>query len=109
MTTNQVPGGGDLSALPSAAAMGLRRSGFGLGVSVAVRASGGDGGVAEYNPLRCGVGEYGWGGASNTHYFASPEDGGLLVLFFTQVLQDPLMPRTAGELRRHAYSSVVER
>jgi len=109
MTTNQLPGGGDLSALRSAAAMGLRRSGFGLGVSVAVQPSGGDRGIAEYNPFRCGVGEYGWGGAANTHYFASPGDGGLLVLFFTQVLQDPLMVRTGRELHRFVYSSVVKR
>merc|ERR1712217_723022 len=33
MTRNQVAGGGTLAHMPSAAAMGLRNSGFGLGVS----------------------------------------------------------------------------
>merc|ERR1711920_1032092 len=82
MTQNQVPGGGNLSYMPSASSMGLRHSGFGLGVSVTLRPS-------RDSLLGCGLGEYGWGSAANTHYFASPADGGLLVLFFTQVLQDP--------------------
>merc|ERR1712190_572087 len=60
MTQNQVHDGGDLSRMPSAASMGLGRSGFGLGVSVALRSR-------RENSMGCGVGEYGWGGAANTH------------------------------------------
>ena len=54
--------------------MGLKRSGFGLGVSVRLQGEKGlarsDGGGGER-----GEGEYGWGGAANTKYFASPADG----------------------------------
>jgi len=108
MTRNQVPGGGNMSKMPSAIGMGLHRSGFGLGVSVALRPSGGDKGVASFNRFGCGVGEYGWSGAANTQYFASPRDDGLLVLFLTQVLQDEHQMTTRKELRRFVYSSVVK-
>lgn len=120
MTSNQLPVGMDLSKIRGANQMGLAReqlpeTGFGLGVSVALAPSRGnafrdrDGGApSDYNPLGCGVGEFGWGGAANTHFFAFPKDGGLLVLFFTQVLRDPTSRFIARELRRHVYSSVLE-
>lgn len=107
MTRNHVPGGGDMSAMPSAGTMGLKRSGFGLGVSVALRPSGEGRGDKSYNPLGCGIGEYGWGGAANTHYFASPADGDLLVLFFTQVLRDPSMGKIGSQLHRAVYGAIA--
>lgn len=113
MTSNQVPGGGDLSGLPSQRGetlptlfMGLKRSGFGLGVSVALRPSNEKG--KPHNNLGSGVGEYGWGGAANTQYWASPKDGDLLVLFFTQVLTDPEFQRGSQALRRLVYGSFLE-
>lgn len=54
------------------------------------------------------MGEYGWGGAANTQYFASPKDGGLLVLFFTQVVRDPTGRAASRELHKHVYSSLLE-
>lgn len=107
MTQNQVPGGGDMSAMPSAGSMGLKRSGFGLGVSVALRPNGEGRGGESYNPLGCGIGEYGWGGAANTHYFASPADGNILVLFFTQVLRDPSMGKIGSQLHRAVYGALA--
>lgn len=99
MTRNQIPENGDMSYMPSASTMGLTQSGFGLGVSVRLTPS--SGGI-------CGIGEYGWGGAANTKYWASPQDGNLLVLFFTQVLQDPLNGRITQDLHRNVYRSVVD-
>lgn len=106
MTSNQVPGGGNMSSMRSASRMGLKRSGFGLGVSVALEPSSDRG--EPYSSLGCGVGEYGWGGAADTHYFASPKDGGLLVLFFTQVVGDPTSRVISKAFHRYVYQSVVE-
>ena len=67
------------------------------------------GAASPSNPLGCGVGEYGWGGAGHTKYFAAPNDGDLLVLFFTQVQVDPRTGQTTQELRSLVYSSVLEK
>ena len=86
-------------------------SGFGYGVSVALhpaRSSSRDQSPLP-NPLGCGEGEYGWGGAACTQYFASPRDGGLLVLVFTQVLREPGMFGDRRELRKLVYSAVAEK
>ena len=108
MTTNQLPG--DMARFSGAAQMGLRAAGFGYGVSVALhpaRSSSRDPSPLP-NPLGCGEGEYGWGGAAATQYFASPRDGGILVLVFTQVLRDPGMVADRRELRKLVYAAVRE-
>ena len=76
MTTNHLPGGADLMSAAKYPDEEHRGCGFGLGFSMVLdpvaAASAGN------------VGEYGWSGAANTHFFVDPVDG-VTALFFTQV------------------------
>jgi CubicO group peptidase (beta-lactamase class C family) len=77
MTTNQLDGGsGTMADFPHASAA-QRSLGFGMGVSVSLGPD--EGGLGH-------AGEFGWGGAASTVYWADPEADDLLVLFFTSVL-----------------------
>ena len=70
--------------------------GFGMGVSVSL------------GPDSNGVGsagEYGWGGAAATVYWADPVED-LVVLYFTQVLGARQGPK--DELRRLVYAALRE-
>jgi CubicO group peptidase (beta-lactamase class C family) len=77
MTTNHLPGGGDLMSCALYPDEERRGCGFGLGFSMVLDlvAAGSFG----------NRGEYGWSGAANTHFFVDPVDG-VTALFFTQVM-----------------------
>lgn len=68
--------------------------GFGMGVSVSLGPD--DDGIGS-------IGEYGWGGAAATVYFADPVED-LVVLYFTQVLGARRGPKE--ELRRLVYKAL---
>ena len=80
MTTNHLPGGGDLASLATAGSFSETRYegiGFGLGVYVVI------------DPVRAqvpsSVGEYGWGGMASTAFWVDPADE-LVVVFLTQLV-----------------------
>ena len=100
MTTNHLPGGGDLveHSVGMFAEVSFEGSGFGLGFSVNAgpQASGQIG----------SAGEFSWGGAASTIFWIDPEEE-LVVLFMTQ-----LMPSRTfdfrGQLKNLIYSSIVD-
>ena len=74
MTTNQLPE----KAFPIRFGQEVRQgTGFGLGFSVRTE-------VTTWDPSGR-VGEYGWGGAASTHYWASPADK-LIVVTLEQIM-----------------------
>eukprot|EP01043_Picozoa_sp_COSAG02_P096630 COSAG02_NODE_32909_length_508_cov_1.254279_1_plen_99_part_00 len=81
---------GDMSEFPSRP----QKLGFGMGVSVSLAPD--DDGVGS-------AGEYGWGGAASTVYWADPVED-LVVLYFTQVLG--ARRGLKEELRRLVYKAL---
>lgn len=88
MTTNHLPGGGDLASLATSGSFSETRYegiGFGLGVYVVI------------DPVRAqvpsSIGEYGWGGMASTAFWVDPADD-LVVVFLTQ-----LVPSTTFDFR----------
>jgi CubicO group peptidase (beta-lactamase class C family) len=88
MTTNHLPGGGDLAGLATSGSFSETRYegiGFGLGVYVVI------------DPVRAqvpsSIGEYGWGGMASTAFWVDPADD-LVVVFLTQ-----LVPSTTFDFR----------
>jgi CubicO group peptidase (beta-lactamase class C family) len=98
MTTNQIEAGKSLAEVGcnplTLSMMGLKGSGFGLGVSVALEPRGGIG----------SAGEYGWGGAASTVFWADPKEN-ILCLFFTQVMHARF--NLKKHLKRLVYSAVI--
>ena len=99
MTSNHLPGGGDLTSMgqPVFSETRFDGVGFGLGFSVML------------DPIRAQVlgspGEYAWGGAASTGFWIDPLEE-LIVIFMTQ-----LMPSAAYAIRRElrvlVYQSIV--
>jgi CubicO group peptidase (beta-lactamase class C family) len=103
MTMNQLPGGADMTDIMPATASfnesGYSGVGYGLGVGVTtnlVRAA-----------LPGTVGEYFWGGAASTYFFADPGED-LAVVFMTQVMMAPDRVRLRRDLRTLVYSAMTE-
>lgn len=100
MTTNHLPGGGDLAAVAQGSFSETRYEGvgFGLGFSVTV------------DPVRAqvpsSVGEFGWGGMASTAFWVDPKED-LTVVFLTQ-----LMPSTTfnfrGQLKSIISAAIID-
>ena len=101
MTTNHLPGGGDLAGLATAGTFSETRYegvGFGLGFYVVI------------DPVRAQVptspGEYGWGGLASTAFWVNPADD-LTVIFLTQ-----LVPSTTfdfrGQLKAIIHGAIID-
>ena len=101
MTTNHLPGGGDLAGLATAGSFSETRYegvGFGLGFYVVI------------DPVRAQIptspGEYGWGGLASTAFWINPADD-LVVVFLTQ-----LVPSTTfdfrGQLKAIIHGAIID-
>jgi CubicO group peptidase (beta-lactamase class C family) len=100
MTTNHLPGGGDLAghAVGSFSETRYEGVGFGLGFHVTI------------DPVRAqvpsSVGEFGWGGMASTAFWVDPAEQ-LTVVFMTQ-----LIPSTTfnfrGQLKSLVYGAIVD-
>jgi CubicO group peptidase (beta-lactamase class C family) len=101
MTTNHLPGGGDLAGLATAGSFSETRYegvGFGLGFYVVI------------DPVRAQIptspGEYGWGGMASTAFWVNPADD-LVVIFLTQ-----LVPSTTfdfrGQLKAIIHGAIID-
>jgi CubicO group peptidase (beta-lactamase class C family) len=103
MTTNQLPGGRQMTQIMPSTAMfneaGYGGVGFGLGVAVTM-----DPAAAR---LPGSVGEYAWGGAAATAFFIDPKED-MIVIFMTQVLGAPDRVRLRRDLRTLVYSAMTE-
>lgn len=99
MVRNHLPGGADLASFgrPMNAGSPLAGVGQGLGVSVLV------------DPVRAGypasAGEFGWGGAASTVFWADPALD-LAVVFMTQALPSGALP-IRGKLHQFVYQAAV--
>jgi CubicO group peptidase (beta-lactamase class C family) len=103
MTMNHLPGGAEMTAMmPPTASFnesGYSGVGFGLGVGVTVNLA--------HAALPGTVGEYFWGGAASTYFFADPKED-LAVVFMTQVLSAPERVRLRRDLRTLVYGAMTE-
>jgi CubicO group peptidase (beta-lactamase class C family) len=103
MTMNHLPGGKQMTEMmPDTTAFnesGYSGVGFGLGVAVTVN--------LPATGLPGTVGEYSWGGAANTYFFADPKED-MAVVFMTQVLMAPDRTRLRRDLRTLVYSAMTE-
>jgi CubicO group peptidase (beta-lactamase class C family) len=100
MTTNHLPGGGDLASLSLDSSFSETRFdgvGFGLGFYVSV------------DPARAQVpsspGEYGWGGMASTAFWVDPAEE-LTVVFMTQLVPSSAL-NIRGELKAIVYGAIV--
>jgi CubicO group peptidase (beta-lactamase class C family) len=100
MTTNQLPGGADLEQFgrPLFAETTFDGVGFGLGLSVVTNPAAGK--------VLTTPGEFGWGGAFSTSFWAAPEED-LTVLFFTQLLPSSTHP-IRSQLKQLVYQALVD-
>ena len=103
MTMNHLPGGKQMTEMmPDTAAFneaGYSGVGFGLGVAVTVN--------VPATGLPGTEGEYSWGGAAGTYFFADPKED-MAVVFMTQVLLAPDRIRLRRELRSLVYGAMTE-
>lgn len=100
MISNHLPGGHDLEQVdrPAFAESPFHGVGFGLGVSVVLD-------QVKAKSLGC-PGEFGWGGAASTAFFADPRQP-ITALFFTQLLPSSTHP-IRPELNQLVYSALVD-
>jgi CubicO group peptidase (beta-lactamase class C family) len=101
MTTNHLPGGGELAdfALPGAyGEVGFAGAGFGLTMAVAK------------GPVATGVvgsaGEFMWGGAASTTFFVDPVED-LALVFMTQLLPSGTF-NFRGQLKAIVYGAIAD-
>ena len=103
MTMNHLPGGKQMTQMmPDTATFnesGYSGVGFGLGVAVTVDLAAAG--------LPGTVGEYAWGGAAGTYFFADPKED-MAVVFMTQVLLAPDRIRLRRDLRTLVYGAMTE-
>jgi CubicO group peptidase (beta-lactamase class C family) len=103
MTMNHLPGGLDMTDMMPATASfneaGYSGVGFGLGVAVTTNLA--------KTALPGTVGEYFWGGAASTYFFADPKED-MAVVFMTQVLGAPERVRLRRDLRTLVYGAMAE-
>jgi CubicO group peptidase (beta-lactamase class C family) len=100
MTSNHLPGGGDLAscARDTFSETRFEGVGFGLGFSVTI------------DPVKAqvpsSVGEYGWGGLASTAFFVDPKEE-MTVIFLTQLIPSTIYGfRT--QLKSIVYGSIIE-
>lgn len=100
MTTNQLPGGGDLASMGQAvfSETNYEGVGFGLGFSVMLDPAAAD---AVGTP-----GEYAWGGAASTLFWIDPVED-LIVIGLTQLMPSSAYP-IRRQLRAMVYASLVD-
>lgn len=103
MTMNHLPGGMEMTELMPVTASfnesGYSGVGYGLGVGVTVNLA--------HAALPGTVGEYFWGGAASTYFFADPKED-LAVIFMTQVMMAPDRVRLRRDLRTLVYGAMTE-
>lgn len=100
MTTNRLPGRGDLRSVARDSFSETDQSGigFGLGFSVAID-------QVESRSL-LSEGSFGWGGAASTAFWVDPKEG-LTVGFYTQLLPSNTYP-IRRQLQQLIYSALVD-
>ncbi len=100
MTSNHLPNNGDLTSMGQAVFSETPYDGIGFGLGFSVM----------LNPATAQIlgspGEFAWGGAASTYFWADPEED-MLVILLTQLLPSSSYP-IRRELRVTAYQSIIE-
>jgi len=100
MTSNHLPGGGDLASVARGSFSETRFEGvgFGLGVSVTI------------DPVKAqvpsSVGEFGWGGLASTAFWVDPKEE-LTVIFMTQLIPSTIYG-FRPQLKSIVYGAIVD-
>ncbi len=99
MTSNHLPGGGDLASMGQRvfSETSYEGIGFGLGVSVVLDPAA--------TQVLCSKGEFGWGGAASTVFWVDPVED-VVVVLLTQLLPSSRYP-IRRELRTLVYQALV--
>ena len=105
MTSNQLPGGGDIVSLSPAGSSftesGYAGIGFGLGVSITL------------DPAAVGIagsaGEFGWGGMASTVFFVDPKEDMAAVLMTQAIVDTPRRVKLRRDLRSLIYDAMTDR
>jgi CubicO group peptidase (beta-lactamase class C family) len=99
MTSNHLPGGGDLTSMGQAVFSETPYDGIGFGLGFSVM----------LDPATAQIlgtpGEFAWGGAASTYFFVDPQED-LVVILLTQLLPSSSYP-IRRELRVLAYQSII--
>jgi CubicO group peptidase (beta-lactamase class C family) len=100
MTSNHMPGNGDLASMGQAVFSESTYDGIGFGLGFSVML---DPPTAQILGTE---GEFAWGGAASTYFFIDPEED-MLVIFLTQLMPSSAYP-IRRELRVLAYQSIID-
>ena len=100
MTTNHLPGGGDLAGLATGAFSETAYEGVGFGLGFSVQLD-----CAKSQTLGS-PGEYAWGGAASTAFWIDPSED-LIVIFMTQLMPSRTF-NFRGQLKSIIYSSIID-
>lgn len=100
MTSNHLPGNGDLTSMGQAVFSETPYDGIGFGLGVSVM----------LNPATAAIlgspGEYAWGGAASTAFWIDPVEE-MIVIFLTQLMPSSTYP-IRRELRVLTYQAIVD-
>ena len=100
MTSNHLPGGGDLTSMGQAVFSETPYDGIGFGLGFSVM----------LDPATAQIlgtpGEFAWGGAASTYFFVDPGEE-LVVILLTQLMPSSSWP-IRRELRVLAYQSIID-
>ena len=100
MTSNHMPGHGDLASMGQAVFSESTYDGIGFGLGFSVML---DPATAQILGTE---GEFAWGGAASTYFFIDPDED-MLVIFLTQLMPSSAYP-IRRELRVLAYQSIID-
>ena len=100
MTSNHMPGNGDLASMGQAVFSESTYDGIGFGLGFSVML---DPATAQ---ILGTAGEFAWGGAASTYFFIDPDED-MLVIFLTQLMPSSAYP-IRRELRVLAYQSIID-
>ena len=100
MTSNHLPGNGDLTSMGQAVFSETPYDGIGFGLGFSVM----------LDPAKAQIlgspGEFAWGGAASTYFFVDPAEE-MVVMLLTQLMPSSTYP-IRRELRVLAYQSIIE-
>ena len=100
MTSNHLPGDGDLTSMGQAVFSETPYDGIGFGLGFSVM----------LDPATAQIlgtpGEFAWGGAASTYFFVDPDED-MVVMLLTQLMPSSSYP-IRRELRVLAYQSIIE-
>lgn len=100
MTTNHLPGGGDLATLSTALFSESENAGVGFGLGFATTMD------PAKSMMNCSAGDYYWGGMFSTAFFVDPVED-VIMIFMTQLMPSSTYP-IRREIKTMLYAALTE-